>query len=625
MSSQSAIRIAPVLAPDPEPSFDSKPTTWIRQLAPREPQGELVALPQAPKPLSALSADSVASRIIATLVERGVTTFFGIPGGPIAPLFEAIRLNSDAKLVEVRHESHAAFAAASYHRHSGRVAAVVVTAGPGVTNVFSGVASAHTELSSMLVITGDVAWSTHGGRLVQSCGTEGLNIEQVFAPVTRTQVRVTNGRSAVSQTLKALDAAMDPLHPGPSLLVLPIDRATEAAPSVPYPAPRPRMTLGPAAGTAMKAAGMLADAERPLLVLGGGCLRDPEAVRALVDVLDVPFVTTPRAKGVVSEDHPRSLRNAGMAASWWARGYTQKGIDVALVLGTDLDDASMGATPYVKEGGALIHVDVNPEVFNRNLPTALGITSDIGLFCAELYDVVVHLGLRNEHGRALIREARAESPYDTPDYALDGRAPIPPHKAIYDLQTSVEGARFISDIGEHMLFCLHYLRARSPEDFTIHLGLGSMGSGIAGATGLAIADASRPIVCVCGDGGMAMSGMEVLTSKKLNLPIIYAVFNDSRYNMVHHGMKQLFGEAENYDVPDVDFAAWAEAMGVPAATIRRGGEISPNLIRALRSRGGPVLLDIRIDKEVRIRGGGRVEALQRMSMLDEREENKGSN
>src|SRR5690606_19705654 len=148
------------------------------------------------------------------------------------PIFEALRQTKGAKLIEVRHESHAAFAATGYHRITGRVAAVVVTAGPGVTNAVTGVASAFSEAAPMLVISGDVAWATHGGRLVQSCGPEGLNIEQMFAAITRAQIRVTNGRSAVSQTIAALDAATNPLSKGPALLVVPMDRATEEAPEI---------------------------------------------------------------------------------------------------------------------------------------------------------------------------------------------------------------------------------------------------------------------------------------------------------------------------------------------------------------------------------------------------------
>src|SRR5690606_2645848 len=107
----------------------------------------------------------------------------------------------------------------------------------------------------------------------------------------------------------------------------------------------------------------LAQASRPLVVIGGGAREHAEQLLRLVELLDVPFVTTPRAKGLISELHPLSLRHGGLAASTWARNYTALGVDVALVLGTDLDDCSVGPTRYVKPGGELIHVDLNAAVF----------------------------------------------------------------------------------------------------------------------------------------------------------------------------------------------------------------------------------------------------------------------
>src|ERR1700722_16655913 len=136
---------------------------------------------------STLSAGSAARRLVEALVARGVATFFGIPGGPVCPIFEAIRLTPGAQLVESRHETHAAFAAALFHRASGRVPAVVVTAGPGLTHAVTGIASASLERASMLVIAGDVAWSTTGGRMAQDSGPEGIGIESMFASITRTQ------------------------------------------------------------------------------------------------------------------------------------------------------------------------------------------------------------------------------------------------------------------------------------------------------------------------------------------------------------------------------------------------------------------------------------------------------
>lgn len=597
-------------------------STLVRRKSPGEPPpdvdldlDDLEVDEETLVPQSNLSRDSAAMRIVEVLVARGVNKFFGIPGGPISPLFEALRLHPEVELVESRHESHAAFSAASYFRATGETAAVVVTAGPGVTNVVTGVASAYMEAVPMIIIAGDVAWASHGGRLAQNSGPEGLNIDNMLAPITNAQIRVTNGRSALGQAVAVIEAANNPLRPGPALLVLPIDRATEYCPNVAIPAPTTKSTVVASREAVRTAARWLAGAERPLIVLGGGCVRHAAWVRQLVDVLDVPFVTTPRAKGVVSEEHPRSLRNGGMAASLWARKYTASAIDVALVLGSDLDDTSVGPTPYIGQDGRLIHVDLDPRVFNRNLPTQLAITADLQHFCRDLYQVVTEEGYINSRGRSLAQEVRRSSPFDVPHFQTDRSACIAPHRAVADLQAALPQARFTTDIGEHMLFALHYLVARGPQDFHIQLNLGSMGSGIAGATGLALADETRPVVCICGDGGMQMSGMEILTSQRRNLPVLYAVFNDSRYNMVHHGMKQIFGDSSDYDSPKVDFAAWAGAMGIPARIIRRPGQISSLMIDDLMGDGGPALLDIRIDRDVRLRGGGRVEALQHMSMV----------
>ncbi len=592
--------------------------SYIRELSLEDPDPISGLVPAGvPTPETSPSA---AALLIDALVRAGVDTFFGIPGGPVSPVFAAIVEHPDARLVESRQESSAAFAAAGYHRASGRVPAVVVTAGPGATNAVTGIVSAHLERVPMLIICGDVAWAAAGGKLLQDCGPEGIGIEGMLARVTRATVRVAHARSAVSQGLAALRAATDPVRPGPALLVVPIDRGAADGTPVRVEQGSPRRVDLPARAIVEEASAWLAQAERPLIVLGAGCRPHAAAVRRLVDALDIPFVTTPQAKGVVSELHPRSLRTGGLAASHWARRYTAAGVDVALVLGSDLDDCSVGPTPYLAPGGRLVHVDVDPSVFGRNIPCAMGVVADVGAFADAMLDVVPSQGLHNGRCAAVVRELRKTSPFDVPAFAADDRSPVAPHRVVADLQNAAgPGARFVTDIGEHMLFALHYLTARDPGAFDIHLALGSMASGIAGAVGLALGDRSRRVVCICGDGGMQMAGMEILTAMRERLPIVFAVFNDARYNMVYHGFKQVFGREVPWDSPWVDFAAWAHAMGLPGVRITEPGQIDATMLDRLTATGLPVVLDVRIDRDVRIRGGGRNEALQHMSMLSKRE------
>jgi acetolactate synthase-1/2/3 large subunit len=186
---------------------------------------------------------------------------------------------------------------------------------------------------------------------------------------------------------------------------------------------------------------------------------------------------------------------------------------------------------------------------------------------------------------------------------------------IADLQAAAgPDTTFVSDIGEHMLFALHYLTIEERQRFVIHLGLGSMASGIASSIGQALADPSRRVICICGDGGMQMAGTELLVAVKHRLPVVFAVFNDARYNMVFHGYRMTFGREEPWDAPPVDFVQFARSLGARGACIRTPGEISRELLDELTAGGSPCVLDIRHDASIRIRGDGRIEALRQMSM-----------
>jgi len=595
---------------------ESAPQSYIAELNPKRSRES--SPPESGVVVAAAAIEAnlpAAHRLVRALVAAGVDTFFGIPGGPVSPVFDAILNTEGARLIESRHETSAAFAAADYYRASGRVPAVVVTAGPGATNAVTGVVSAHLERVPLLVICGDVAWAAEGGRLLQDSGPEGIGIEKMLGHVTRATIRVTQAKTATAQGLAALNAAKNPVNPGPALLVLPIQLGRGPVPLSLVEAPAVQFMARASAQAVQQTADWLIAAERPLLVVGAGCRAHAATIRKLVDSFDIPFVTTPQAKGLVSELHPRSLRHGGLAASLWARQYIGQGVDAALVLGTDLDDCSIGPTRYIAEGGRLVHVDLNAAVIGRNLPTALGVVADLGAFAEDLQALVVGEGLRHGKSPARLRELRHGSPCEHANFATDSSPRITPQRAIADLQAAVpENAAFISDIGEHMLFALHYLTARSSDSFTIHLGLGSMGSGISGAIGLALSDPERPVVCVCGDGGMQMVGMEALVALKYRLPIVFAVFNDARYNMVYHGYRHVFGREAAWESPWTDFAAWARSMGMAGLRVNHPGEITAEQLARLRATRVPVVLDIRIDRDVKLTGGGRNEALQHMSM-----------
>ena len=567
------------------------------------------ALARPPRPDRA--APTVAEAIIDLLVDLGVDTYFGIPGGPAISLFHRILLHPRARLIESRHETSAAFEAMGLWRATGRMAAVVVTAGPGVANAITGVAAAEAEGVPLLVLAGDVA--SDGRRFLQNLGADrGGGIERLVGGLSRAVRRVERPAGASGQVLDAVRAATG-ARPGPAVVVVPVDRADlRTQPPRLRPAPSGDARPGVDPQSIDWIADALAEARRPLIVLGHGCRAHAAAARRLVDAAGVPFMTTPQAKGLVSEHHPLSLRTSGMSASFWARRYCAGGPDVTLVLGTDLDDVSTAGTPVVAEGGTLVHVDTDPTVLGRNVETTLALAIDVGVVCRALCERVT-----TRADLAPLRAAKAESPFDEPGFADDASPSLAPHRVIADLERAAAPEdRFVTDIGEHMLFALHYLTATNLQRFTIHLGLGSMGSGIGSAIGLALGDPTRRVICICGDGGMQMNGTEVLVALRHRLPVVYAVFNDARYNMVFHGYRLTHGREASWSTEPIDFALWARALGVPAARIERPGQITRARLDELTATG-PAVLDIRQDRDVRIRGDGRIEALRQMSFGEE--------
>lgn len=569
---------------------------------------------------SSLSDKTVARRLIDLLVNQGIRTFFGIPGGPVCAVFEAIRLNPDARLIVVQHEASAGLMATEYYRQSGSIPCIVLSPGPGMTNSITGIANLYLERCPALVLAGDVSWQSSGRILAQDAGHQGIDVMNLMASVTVFRDRLVSPNGALGKTRRVIQMSCEGRR-GPSLLVIPLDVSyavcDDSDLNINHHAYQ-RTSLRVDFSRKKEIVDLLTDATHPLIVVGHGARNDAKIIVEIAENFGIPFVTTPRAKFVMDERHPLSLRNGGIAASLWAREYTSKEVDVCLVLGTDLDDTSVGMTKYVGQSTKLIHVDLNASVFGRNFQTYRALQCSI----SEFYDNFIwqFLPKNAKEPPKILSMIRQKSPFDNPNFNEDVSFRIRPDRLIADVSTTLNNNSLVfSDIGEHMLFCLHYLTSTGRNEFYIQLELGSMGSGICAAIGAALAKPELDVVCITGDGCMRMYGSEVLTTLANGLNITFVVFNDGRYNMVHHGMKQLFGDADEYSSPNVDFYAWSNAHGVAGGMVTKPGEYQCvlNDLKSCRVRNGkvgPAVIDARIDPSVKIRGGGRVEALQKMSL-----------
>jgi acetolactate synthase-1/2/3 large subunit len=352
-------------------------------------------------------------------------------------------------------------------------------------------------------------------------------------------------------------------------------------------------------------AASLTCARRPLLVVGNGARRAARELRILAERLAVPVATTPHAKGVFPESHPLHLGGIGLGGHPSACEYLAARPDVVVIVGSRLGELTTnGWTQLVEGTDATFQIDREPLTIGRNQAVTFGVVADAALALRAILDALPDDPQPLPELRPLRRVFEESLDEDS--------VPLHPAQAVLLLQQAFPEATFTADMGEHCAFALHYLVIDDPDRFRAMVGLGSMGSGIGCAIGMHSADRCRPVVCICGDGGLAMHIGELLTCVENRLDVVFAVFNDGRWNMVHHGMRAQFGRLPAALPSRVaDFAHVAQALGATGVRVERARDLEPDRLRSVARRGGPVVLDIRIDADVSLGAAARASALRR--------------
>lgn len=522
-----------------------------------------------------------ADLIVEVMVRVGVDTVYGVPGGAISPLYDALVDCPFIRVIHTRHETTALFMAIGHTRmRPGSLPCVLLTSGPGVTNAVTGLAAALGEGVPVLVIGGEVPRVKFGRAALQEGSTEGIDVVSIVRTATVSAEHVSIPGRAGYQVAAAARRAQR--LRGPVFLSLPLDVAV--APAAPtHVAPVEFLPTPPPAAVLDEAAKLLSGAERPLVLLGSGARTASSSIRAFVERLNIPVITSPKAKGVVSEEAPYCLGVFGYGGHPSALSWLQEAPpDVVLALGCGLNEPSTNSWSSLLQGSkAMIQVDLDPGQFGRNYRTDLAIEAD----CAV---VVPALDQRIQRepwpvslpGLRPISIEASESELDPAQVLAVVQEELPPDTI------------YTSDIGEHLLFAIHCLRARYPEQFIASLALGSMGSGIGAAIGAKCAAPERTVVSVSGDFGFQMYGMDLATCVQEKLGVIFVIMNDARMRMVEAGIDRIYGRGLPMDGPPIDFAAVALAHGADGAVVTSVDELR----RALRNRNPerPLVVDARI-------------------------------
>ncbi len=542
------------------------------------------------------AAPRAADRLVEHLQARGIDRVFGIPGGAISPVFDALR-GTDIEIVVCQHEGMAAYMAYGYAKATGNPGVLVLTAGPGVLNALPGIAAAYLDEVPLVVLAGDVRTDFAGRGTIQDGGDTGLDIAAMMRSVTRFRDRLDQPDRVLTLLEQAFEASLQ--HPrGPALLQLPVDRACTPVPSVPEWRVQERHVeldieaLG-------EVATLLASAKRPLIMLGVGAQR--AKVGTLINRIAargrIPVVCDLEAKGLIPESNPLNLGLVGVGAAESASRYLAEGVDVLVTIGARLDDTSTGGFgPRLQPSEALVQVDHDMARIGRAFTPDVAVVGDLVEMLTFLDEMVRAPDVRTLLARdAAVRSSRP--PVEVVLPALD-QAPFDPRSTIVALQELFgEDAVFTSDIGNHLLFAASHLRCERPDGFHVSQGLGGMGSGIGSAMGLALHHgASRPVVGVCGDGGLLMVGNELATCAKHGIPVVLAVLDNQELGMVRHGMQALYGHPGTCDVPNVDIVQYAQSLGAHVVAVRDAGDLR-RIKRAPPNM--PVVVHIPIQREVR--------------------------
>ena len=535
-----------------------------------------------------------ADAILRCLEAEGVEVMFGLPGGAILPLYDAIARGTTVRHVLARHEQGAGHMAEGYARASGKVGVAVATSGPGATNLVTPIADAWMDSTPLVCITGQVRSFLIGTDAFQECDITGITI-----PIVKHSWLVQDVDD-LPHTIKAAFHVARTGRCGPVLVDVPRD-VQEAELDFSYPE---TVSLPgwkpPRRGHARQiaaAAQAVAAAERPILYVGGGALNAhaTDELRALAERARLPVVTTLMAKSAFPESHELHAGWPGMHGPKWSNWALNKA-DLVVAVGARFDDRVTGKVSAFAPGATVVHLDVDAAEISKIRHADIPVVGPLKPVLAELLQVIEPSPGRTEPWLRQIAEWRGQFPLR---YRREGDM-LKPQRVLETLQELTAGRDDVvwtTGVGQHQMWAMQYIECDRPRSFITSGGLGTMGYGIPAAVGAKAARPEATVVCVDGDGCFQMTQQELATAVLEGLPIVVVIINNGYLGMVRQWQDMFFEERFSQihltqNVPD--YAMLARAYGAFGFTVENEQELDDALAEALRS-GQTCVIDARVD------------------------------
>jgi acetolactate synthase-1/2/3 large subunit len=532
---------------------------------------------------------TAAGALIHCLENEKIEVIFGIPGGAIIPVYDAL-YHSRIKHVLVRHEQGAVHAADGYARATGRVGVCMATSGPGATNLVTGIANAYMDSVPLVVFTGQVNTDQIGTDAFQEVDITGITI-----PVTKHNYLVKDPAQLTEIVKKAFYIAASG-RPGPVLIDLPRDVAGSGI-KFRYPEAitlrgyKPTYRGHPA--KISEAARLIMESRRPVIYAGGGIINSSASgeLKQLAEIASAPVTNTFMGLSGFPGDHPLFLGMLGLHGTRYANMAVTE-CDLLIALGARFDDRVTGKLASFAPNAKVIHVDIDPAEIGKNILVNIPIVGDV----KQVLQALLALLKKVDRSQWLRRIQELKDLYPL-RYNREGG--LKPQFIIEQLYKLTKGECLVAtDVGQHQMWVAQYYRFQKPRTLISSGGLGTMGFGLPAAIGAQMGMPRQQVILITGDGSFQMNMQELATVREQNLPVKIFIFNNQQLGMVRQ-LQEVYYEGRYMAVDfkfHPDFEILARAYGMDGYTIRTEEEVIRQLPEIL-SASGPVLVNCLVHPE----------------------------
>lgn len=531
-----------------------------------------------------------ADLLVELLIDAGVDTIFGYPGGAVLPIYDALyRSDADFKHVLSRHEQGSVFAAEGYARVTGKPGVVIATSGPGATNLITGITDAMMDSLPLVIFTGQVAKQVIGTDAFQEADLLGIT-----TPITKYNYQVDDVRELPRIIKEAFHIATTG-RPGPVVIDFPKNIA-EGVSGVNFDAeinlPGYQPTTNPNPLQVVKLSEALSNSKKPVILAGAGILfsQATKELKSFAEKYELPVVNTLLGLGSFPGSNPLSLGMGGMHGTYAANMALYEA-DLLINVGARFDDRLTGNLAHFAPYAKVAHIDIDPAEIGKNVATEIPVVADAKRALESLLKSRISMPDHAEWKAHVMKNK-----LDYPLWHNDSSDFIAPQYVVKKIHELTKGKAIVTtDVGQHQMWAAQFYTLDEPNRWVTSGGLGSMGFGFPSAIGAQLGRPEELVVSISGDGGFQMNMQELILLKQWKLPIKIIILNNAALGMVRQWQEDFYDERYSESLLDMnpDFIKLAESYGVKGMKVKSEADVE-DALKEMFAYDGPVLADFRI-------------------------------